>query len=198
MDLDPEMASAIGFSSSGTQPQSHSRKRQKISALDTGTPQSGNAVNSKDHRNDGHPKVADEAVTGRANGAAELHLGDQAADDEYNPGSSLKDEHGDQENSHEAQEQSFDQSRGAETIKPSSSSSMAITSNPTMAPSTAQGSMSNQNLLPNRPRQTGHNNHHPHHHHQNNNRNGVWQGDEGGYYDGSFIEDPWQALRASK
>ena len=26
------------------------------------------------------------------------------------------------------------------------------------------------------------------------NRNGVWQGDEGGYYDVSFVEDPWLSL----
>lgn len=29
----------------------------------------------------------------------------------------------------------------------------------------------------------------------NNTRNGVWQGDQDGYYDPSFVEDPWAALR---
>ena len=29
------------------------------------------------------------------------------------------------------------------------------------------------------------------------NRNGVWQGDEGGYYDVSFVEDPWLSLLSS-
>ena len=28
-----------------------------------------------------------------------------------------------------------------------------------------------------------------------NSRNGVWQGDQGGYYDVSFVEDPWAGLR---
>lgn len=189
MDPDREMAAAMGFASFGTQPRSHSRKRQKISASDTETQQGSSTSKSPGHGGGGIEGTAADTSSRRKGEDIALHLKDQAEDDEDDQTSLLNNQ--DQEEGHEAQGRSIHQSHKGKDITFSALSSEATVSNPTVPSSLLQGNITNTNQLPNRPRQN-------HTKHRSNNRNGVWQGDEGGYYDESFIEDPWRALRNSR
>lgn len=211
MDPDREMAAAMGFSSFGSQPQSHSRKRQKLSTA-TSTPD--------DHRrNETAAKIIVPTTTAvldpqeakATDDDADALLSQPAAREDvasvvhHDNGSAGMD--GREEEKFPSDEGPADNGLSTQTLQapstsptPSMPTIMAPNSNPSESshgqpsgnstiafPGTHQGHV---NSLPSRPQQARH------HHQQNNTRNGVWQGDEGGYYDESFIEDPWRALRS--